>query len=187
MKKLIAFLAAGAAAALLAGCSTVPTYPMTYQIPIGFSQVASVYGIRNLNVSATHDSNVQPGIPLFYQIASPVNLTLYVFDKTGSGPGGVLLSQMQGTNITSSATATSDTLEFVFSTSQPYTGGTVQLTVSDHPFPATAVAMTTTQSTTTVTTNGPLPAVAGSTTTTTVTTPTALAPPTPVMSQTQGP
>jgi hypothetical protein len=192
MTKIMACFAAIAAAFFLAGCDTAPNYPVTYQIPIGFSQVATVYGVQNVNVSATHDSTVVPGVPFFFQISSPVGLTLYVFDKTGTGPGGVLLSQMQGTNITSSATATSSTMEFVFSTAQAYTGGTVQLTVSDHALPPTttviAMAPTSTQSTTTVTTSAPTPVAApGSMTTTTVTTPVAPPPTTPVMNQTQGP
>jgi len=184
--KIIAGFVAGATSLFLAGCDTTPNYPVTYQIPIGYSQVSTVYGLQNLNVSATHDSSVTPGVALYYQVSSPVTLTLYVFDKTGTGPGGVLLNQTQGTNITSSATATSDTLEFVFSTAQPYTGGTVQLTVSDRPLPPTATTMgpTTTSTTTTVTTAPTTPVAPGTTTTTTVNTP---LPPAPVMNQTKGP
>jgi hypothetical protein len=185
--KIMAFLAAGAAAALLAGCESSPDYPITYQIPIGYSTVTSAYGLQNLNVSATHDSAVQPGVPMYYQVTSPVNLTLYVFDKTGPGTGGVLLNQTQGTSITSMATATSDTLEFVFSASQPYTAGTVQLTISDRPLPpvATALGMSATQSTTTTTTSGPVVAPAASSTTTTVVTP--AAPTQDVMNHSSGP
>jgi hypothetical protein len=125
---------------------------------------------------------------MFYQVASPVPLTLYVFDKTGPGPGGALLNQTQGTNITSSATASSNTLEFVFSTAQAYTNGTVQLTISDRPLPATATPMgppPVIQSTTTTTTNAPIPVMPQATSSTTTTT--VAAPPTPVMNQTQGP
>ena len=184
---LTACLAAGAAVAFLAGCESAPDYPITYQIPIGYSQVTSVYGLQNLNVSATHDSAVQPGVPMYYQIASPVNMTVYVFDKNGPGPGGVLLNQTQGTSITSMATARSDTLEFVFSASQPYTAGTVQLTISDRPLPPVAPVLGTaaTQSTTTVTTNAPGVAPAASSTTTTVVTPPA--PTQDVMNHSSGP
>jgi hypothetical protein len=124
---------------------------------------------------------------MFYQVSSPVPLTLYVFDKTGPGPGGVLLNQTQGTNITASATATSNVLEFVFSTAQAYTNGTVQLTVSDRPLPATATPLgplPVTQSTTTTTTPGaPVPQTSSTSTTTTTVAPA----PTPVMDQTHGP
>jgi len=177
--KIIASLAT--TALFLAGCNTAPDYPVTYQIPIGYSpQVTSVYGVQNLNVSATRDLTVAPGVPMYFQIASPVNMTIYVFDKTGSGPGGILLRQMQGTNIISSATATSKTLEFVFS-AEAYTGGTVQLTVSDRPLAPTATTMgaPAIQSATTVTTVAPTPVVQvapNSTTTTTVVTSTSPTP-----------
>jgi len=184
--KIIIGFAASAAALFLAGCNTAPSYPVTYQIPIGYSQVATAYGMQSINVSATHDSAVQPGVPMFYQVNSPVPLTLYVFDKTGPGPGGALLNQTQGTNITSSATASSNTLEFVFSAAQPYTSGTVQLTISDQPLQPTATAMT--QSTTTTTTSAPVPVMPPpASTTSSTTTTTTVNPPTPMMNQTQGP
>ena len=182
--KIFASLATASAALFLAGCSTPPDNPVTYQIPIGFSpQVTSVYGVQNLNVSATHDLMVKPGVPMYYEIASPVSLTAYVFDKTGTGPGGVLLRQMTGTNISSSATATSNTLQFVFSAGA-YTGGTVRLTVWDRPLAPDATAMGTSavQSSTIVTTAAaptpvlvqvapaPVAPAAPSTTTTTVVT-----------------
>jgi hypothetical protein len=187
--KIIACFAAAAAALFLAGCDTVPTYPVSYQIPIGYSQVATPYGTQSINVSATHDSSVTPGVPMYYQVSSPVPLTLYVFDKTGPGPGGPLLNQTQGTNITATATATSNTLEFVFSTAQAYTNGTVQLTISDHPLPATATPMgaAPVMQSTTTTTSGPTPAMPQTTSSSTTTTTTVAAPPTPVMNQTQGP
>jgi hypothetical protein len=174
-------------ALLLAGCASSPDYPVTYQIPIGFAQTTSAYGIQNLNVSATHDSTVPAGEPMYYQINSPVPVTLYVFDKTGSGPGGALLNQMQGTNLTATATSSSGTLEFVVSAAQQYTSGTVQLTISDHHLPPSATAMGTTQMTT-VTTVAPGPmAPAGTTTTTTYAPAPPAPPPTPVMNRTTGP
>ena len=190
--KIIPSLAATAAALFLAGCNTAPDYPVTYQIPIGYSpQVTSVYGVENLNVGAVRDLPVVPGVPMYYQIASPVNLAVYVFDKTGSGPGGVLLRQMQGTNSISSATATSKTLEFVFS-ADAYKGGTVQLTVSDRPLAPAAATMDAPpiQSATTVTTVSPAPVVPvapSNTTTTTVVTSTAPTPPAQETNQTQSP
>ncbi len=173
--KTLPSVAAILAALFLAGCNTTPEYPATTQIPIGYSpQITSAFGVANLNVCATHDLTVKPGVPMYFQVVSPVNMTVYVFDRTGTGPGGILLRQLEGTNSISSATATSTTLEFVFS-SEPYQGGTVQLTVSDRPLgPITTTTVTSsTQEGTTVTAVTPPPvsqATPGSSTTTTVTT-----------------
>jgi hypothetical protein len=182
--KIIASLASITGGLLLGGCASTE-YPVTYQIPIGYSQVSSAYGIQNLNVSHTHDVDVKPGVPFFYQVISPVSLTLYVFDKTDPDrPGGILLSTMQGTTLTSSVTPRYDTLEFVFSASQPYTAGTAQFTISDGPIAAPVMAATTMQSSTTTTVvAAPAPILPpGSSTTTTVTTP--AGPPTQVMQTT---
>jgi hypothetical protein len=148
--KLLAGLPALALAVLLDGCTSPSSLPMTYQIPIGISQVSNAYGVQNLTVNATKDLAVQAGAVLYYQVVSPVNLTFYVFDKTGPGPGGTLLGQLQGTTFTSQVTPQSSTLEFVFSAAQMGTGGTVQFTVSDRPITpvAGAVIMQTTQVTT---------------------------------------
>lgn len=126
---------AAAAALFLSGCSSEPdvNYPVTYHLPIGNSQVTSAYGPQNMNVNATQDVQFPAGRTLYYQVISPVNLTFYVFDKTGPGPGGSLLGQMQGTTFTSSATTQSGTLEFVISASDANTGGTVTFTISDRP------------------------------------------------------
>jgi hypothetical protein len=191
--KILACLAASAAALFLAGCNSTPTYPVTYNIPVGYSTVATPYGTQSINVSATHDSNVAPGVPMYYQVNSPIPVTVYVFDKTGPGPGGPLLNQTQGTNVTSSASSTSGILEFVFSIAQAYTSGTVQLTISDQPLspsatPLGAPAPVTQQTTTTTTGPTPVMPVPATTSSTTSTTTTTTAPaPTPVMNQTQGP
>jgi hypothetical protein len=178
--KTLPSLTAIAAALFLGGCNTAPDYPVTYQIPIGYSpQITSAYGVQNLNICATHDLSVKPGVPIYFQVVSPVNMTVYVFDKTGSGPGGVLLRQLQGSSNISSATSTSGTLELVFS-SEPYKGGTVQLTVSDRPLgPMTTTTVSSSTQGTTMVTIAPASAVEpapGSSTTTTVTTSTAPAP-----------
>lgn len=132
---------AALAALLLAGCETPSVqYPITYQVPIGNSTVTSAYGPQNLNVSGVQDAPAVPGEPLFYQIVSPVNLTLYVFDKTGVNPGGPQLATAQGTFFNMSVTPTGNTVEFVFSAAQQGTGGTVQFTVSDHPIPSASPA-----------------------------------------------
>lgn len=134
------FIAPLAALGLLvfAGCDTTPDvhYPITYQVPIGNSQVTSAYGPQNLNVSGVQDVPVQPGMQLYFQAVAPVNLTFYVFDKTGPGPGGPMLNQGQGTFFNGSVTPTANAVEFVFSAAQANTGGTVQFTISDHPIPS---------------------------------------------------
>jgi hypothetical protein len=189
--KILACLAASAAALFLAACNSAPTYPVTYNIPVGYSQVATPYGTQSINVSATHDSTVAPGVPMYYQVTSPIPVTVYVFDKTGPGPGGSLLNQTQGTSVTSSASSTAGILEFVFSIAQAYTNGTVQLTISDHPLAPTATAMGAppmTQQSTTTTTTEPTPVAPMAGTTSSTTTTTTVSPPaTPVMNQTQGP
>lgn len=128
---------AALAVCFFAGCATTSVqYPITYQVPIGNSTVTSAYGPQNLNVSGVQDAPAIPGEPLYYQIVSPVNLSLYIFDKTGPGPGGPRLAQSQGTFFNTSVTPTGNTVEFVFSAAQQGTGGTVQFTVSDHPIPS---------------------------------------------------
>jgi hypothetical protein len=168
--KSLAVLPAAALLVLLAACSspTTTSLPMSYQIPIGNSQVSNAYGVQNLAVNATQDVTVTPGSTLYYQVVSPVNLTFYVFDKTGGTPGGTLLGKLQGTTFTSQATSQTGTLEFVFSADQMGTGGTVQFNVSDRALapaaavmpmtpPAPATQTTTTQTTTTVTPGMPNP------------------------------
>jgi hypothetical protein len=161
-------LSAFALAVCLGGCTTTTTsLPMSYQIPIGNSQVSNAFGVQNLSVNATQDVTVPPNSTLYYQVISPVNLTFYVFDKTGNIPGGTLLGKLQGTTFTSQAISRTGTLEFVFSADQMNTGGTVQFNVSDRPLaPATPVMMPaaapapTTQTTTTQTTTTIAPAPA---------------------------
>jgi plastocyanin len=115
----------------LAGCATSPQYPVTYQIPFGPAQVRSDFGPPNIVVNGVQDVPAQPGAILYYQVVSPINAVVYAFDKTGPGPGGPILSQLNGTSFYSSVVPTSNTVEFVVSATQPVTGGTVQLTVSD--------------------------------------------------------
>jgi len=127
---------------VLAGCDSTPiNYPITYQVPIGNSQVSNAYGPQNLNVSGVQDVPAQPGVPLYYQASAPVTLTFYAFDKTGPGPGGPTLNQSQGQFFNGSVTPTSSTVEFVFSVAQMNTGGTVQFTVSNRQIPAPASTM----------------------------------------------
>ena len=83
----------------------------------------------------------QPGVALYYQVISPVNVVAYAFDRINSNPGGPLLAQFQGTSFYSSVTPSGGTVEFVFSAAQPAMGGSVQLFISDRPIVAGSVAI----------------------------------------------
>jgi len=115
----------------LTGCATSTQYPVTYQIPFGPAQVRSDFGPPNIVINGVQDVPAYSGHILYYQVVSPVNVVVYAFDKIGPGPGGPILSQLDGTSFYSSVVPTSDTVEFVVSATQPITGGSVQLTVSD--------------------------------------------------------
>jgi hypothetical protein len=115
-----------------------------------------------MNVSASQNVTVQPQETLYYQVNSPIGVTLYIYDKTSSGERGSLLGTMQGTQFTSSVTPDSSVLEFVFTSSQTNSNGTLAFTLSDTPLapvvPGTIISSgpvqqqtTTTQTTTTST------------------------------------
>ncbi len=129
---------------VMAGCTTASlprvTYPVTYQIHLGNTQVRSSYGPQNLNVNATQDVTVSPDEPLYYQVSSPVEVVVYVYE--GETPGErTLLGQNEGTSFTSSVLPRSDSLQFVFSVAQANSSGVVQFTLSDEPL-APAVSPT---------------------------------------------
>jgi len=137
-------------AALLGGCSSpqppLPTihYPVTYQVPIGNTSGTASTGTQTLNVSATQDVEVQSGVPLYYQIASPVNVTVYLYEKIGVAPGGNLLGNMQimaGVPTTNQVTPRTTALEFTFSATQTNSSGTLQFTLSDQPIAASVAPM----------------------------------------------
>jgi plastocyanin len=125
----------------LAACSTYPEYPMTYQVPVGPAEITSAYGPLNLPVNGVQDVPAEPGQQLYFQVLAPTPIVLYAFDKTSTEPGGPLLAQLRGTSFYSSVTPTSSSVEFVVSTEQPVTGGSVQVTVSDQPMSSGASAM----------------------------------------------
>jgi hypothetical protein len=129
-------LGLGGLALLAGGCATATlprvTYPVTYQIQLGNTQVRSDYGPQNLNVNATQDVTAEAGEPLYYQVSSPVLVNVYAYDLDTGGTR-VLLGSNQGTVFSSSVTPTSDSLRFVFSVAQANTSGVVQFTISDQP------------------------------------------------------
>src|SRR5258708_37239425 len=75
---------------------------------------------------------VEPGQAVYYEVYSPVNVTVYVYERASSNTRR-LLGQMQGTSFTTAVTPSVDMLEFVFSAAQSNTGGDVQFTLSDRP------------------------------------------------------
>ncbi|PTY08504.1 hypothetical protein DB347_02675 [Opitutaceae bacterium EW11] len=127
------------AAVLLGGCaSDVPPtpriqYPVTYQVPIGNTSVRSDYGPQNLSTQATQQVTVETGRPIYYQVVSPVDVSVSVNELSGPKAARHLVSQMQGTSFTAMVTPTTPALEFTFSPVQANTGGTVRFTLSDRP------------------------------------------------------
>jgi len=150
MKTTSLLLPLAALAALLGGCASpqppLPTvhYPVTYQVPIGNTSAQASAGPQSLNINATQDVEVQPGIPLYYQIVSPVNVTVYLYEKVGVAPGGNLLGNMQimaGVPTTNQLTPRTTSLEFTFSATQTNSSGTLQFTLSDQPIAAAVAPM----------------------------------------------
>jgi len=132
--KMILTLGALALAFIVSGCATTPrvNYPITYQINVGNSQVLSGYGPQNLNVNATQVVAVEPGKTFYYQVVSPLDVTVYVYEHPEANERR-LVSQMQGTAFTSSVVPNMDSLEFLFSVTKANTSGTIQFTISDRP------------------------------------------------------
>jgi hypothetical protein len=121
-----------------AGCATTPPrpvvhYPVTYDVPVGNTQVNSSAGPQNLNVSSTQQVTADVGEPLYYQIVSPVAVTVSVYERRSTDSGRMLLKEMQGTSFTSSITPAVSALEFVFSVQESNSSGTLKFTLSDRP------------------------------------------------------
>ena len=126
-------------ALICAGCTTMSlpkvTYPVTYQIQLGNTQVRSDYGPQNLNVKATQDVTVSPDQPLYYQVGSPVEAVVYVYEL-GPQNERTLLGQNQGTSFSAYVLPRTETLEFAFSVAQANSSGVLQFTISDQPIAA---------------------------------------------------
>jgi hypothetical protein len=126
-----------ALALLLGGCESAPmvphiAYPATYQIQVGNTQVLSVYGPQNSNVTAAQQVTVAPGVPIYYQVVSPVAVTVYVYQDEVNGTR-TLIGQMQGMTFTSSITPPVSSLEFAFAVANANSSGTLQFTINDSP------------------------------------------------------
>jgi hypothetical protein len=131
--------AALAVVGLFAGCATPPpprpvvVYPVTYDVPVGNTQVTSTAGDQNLNVSSTQQVTAEVGEPLYYQIVSPVAVNVSIYERRSAESGRLLVREMQGTAFTSSVTPSVKGLEFVFSAQQSNSSGTLKFTLSDRP------------------------------------------------------
>ena len=130
-------LAGFAAILLMAGCSSTPPltrikYPVTYQVQVGNTRVASDYGPQNLTTSANQQVSVGAGRPIYYQVVSPFDITVQV-SESDSPHTKKQVGQMQGTSFTAMATPQTPVLEFSFVPTHTNTGGTLQFTLSDQP------------------------------------------------------
>jgi hypothetical protein len=136
----------GAALALvLAGCESQPmaphiAYPATYTIQVGNTQVLSAYGPQNSNVTAAQQVTVAPGVPIYYQVVSPVAVTVYLYQDNADS-SRTLIGQMQGMTFTSSVTPQVSSLEFAVAVANANSSGTLQLTLSDRPLAPAAPPM----------------------------------------------
>jgi hypothetical protein len=112
------------------------SYPVSYQVQIGNTQVRANDGPQNLNVSATQDVSVEPGKTLYYQVVSPIAVTLTLAEVPAPSTTTTPIAQMQGTTFTSSITPTTSALRFTFTASQANSSGTLRFTLSDEPIAA---------------------------------------------------
>jgi hypothetical protein len=125
---------------LLAGCSAPPAekrpvvaYPITYDVPVGNTQVKASTGPQDLNISSTQQVTAEVGEALYYQIVSPVPVTVSVYERTNANQARVLMREFQGTSFTDAIVPSNPNLEFVFAAQQANTGGTLKFTLSDRP------------------------------------------------------
>ena len=129
------------AAGLLAGCSThtraerrpVVAYPVTYDVPVGNTQVRANTGPQNLNVSSTQQVTATVGEPLYYQIVSPVPVTVSIYQRRSANQARVLMREFQGTSFSDWLVPSATNLEFVFSAQEANSSGTLKFTLSDRP------------------------------------------------------
>ena len=120
----------------IGGCGTPSAphsaYPVTYSIQVDNTPAHSDTSPQNPNLSPTQDVAVVSGQLLYYQVVSPVDVTVYFYGMEGEGER-VFLGQMQGRTFASSVTPNTGTLEFVFVATQPNSSATLKFTLSDQP------------------------------------------------------
>lgn len=122
---------------LIAGCASEPDapriqYPVTYHVQVGNTRVTSDYGPQNLTTQAMQQVAVEAGRPMYYQVVSPFDVTVQIYEAASSNVKKQV-SQMQGTTFTAMITPQTPTLEFTFTPSHTNSGGDVQFTLSDQP------------------------------------------------------
>ncbi|HEV8072618.1 MAG TPA: hypothetical protein VGP21_00690 [Opitutaceae bacterium] len=121
---------------LIGGCGTPSAphaaYPATYSIQVDNTPAHSDTSPQNPSLSPTQDVAVVGGQLLYYQVVSPVDVTVYFYGMEGEGQR-VFLGQMQGRTFASSVTPNTNALEFVFVATQPNSSVTLKFTLSDQP------------------------------------------------------
>ncbi len=120
----------------------VVAYPVSYQVQIANTQVVSADGPQNLSNNATQDVTVDPGKTLYYQVVSPIDVTLSLYELPSPGMPSARIAQMQGTTFTSSITPSTSVVRFVFSASQANSSGNLRFTLSDRPIAAAVTSAT---------------------------------------------
>ncbi|HXA81240.1 MAG TPA: hypothetical protein VNV14_08210 [Opitutaceae bacterium] len=125
----------------IGGCGTPSAphaaYPAAYSIQVDNTPAHSDTSPQNPSLSPTQDVAVVGGQLLYYQVVSPVDVTVYFYGMEGEGQR-VFLGQAQGRTFASSVTPNTGTLEFVFVATQPNSSATLKFTLSDQPIASAA-------------------------------------------------
>ena len=114
----------------------VVNYPVSYQVQISNTQVVSTDGPQNLSNSATQDVTVEPGKTIYYQVVSPIDVTVSLYELPTPNMPSARIGQMQGTTFTSSITPSTSVVRFVFSAAPANSSGNLRFTLSDRPIAA---------------------------------------------------
>jgi hypothetical protein len=120
----------------IGGCGTPSAphsaYPVTYNIQVDNTPAHSDASPQDPVMSPTQAVAVASGKTLYYQVVSPVDVTVYFYGVEGEGER-VFLGQAQGRTFAESVTPNTGTLEFVFVATQPNSRATLKFTLSDQP------------------------------------------------------
>jgi hypothetical protein len=137
--KVLGLLTALSLVIFAGGCASGPevSYPVTYQIQVGNTEVHTDYGPQSTNMSASQQVVASVGRPLYYQVVSPIDVSVYVYERAAPN-SRTQVTQMEGKTFTSSITPTTSTLEFTFTATQPNSRAKVLFTLSDRPIAPTS-------------------------------------------------
>jgi hypothetical protein len=120
----------------IGGCGTPSAphsaYPVTYNIQVDNTPAHSDASPQDPVMSPTQAVAVASGKTLYYQVVSPVDVTVYFYGVEGEGER-VFLGQAQGRTFAASVTPNTGTLEFVFVATQPNSRAMLKFTLSDQP------------------------------------------------------